>query len=134
MGDLYSELLVKKDKTAKDSLLKYGLIVLTVLAVFAGLIITPLALIIAVALGIACYFVIPKTDVEYEYLFINGDTPFLCHLQAGTFTVNETCILSPAAHSCPSSRQSCCPKPVACPRRPLPVRRPRIPVPPAVCS
>ena len=70
MGDLYSELLVKKDKTAKDSLLKYGLIVLTVLAVFAGLIITPLALIIAVALGIACYFVIPKTDVEYEYLFI----------------------------------------------------------------
>ena len=35
MGDLYSELLVKKDKTAKDSLLKYGLIVLTVLAVFA---------------------------------------------------------------------------------------------------
>ena len=58
MGDLYSELLVKKDKTAKDSLLKYGLIVLTVLAVFAGLIITPLALIIAVALGIACYFVI----------------------------------------------------------------------------
>jgi len=73
MGDLYSELLVKKDKTAKDSLLKYGLIVLTVLAVFAGLIITPLALIIAVALGIACYLVIPKTDVEYEYLFINGD-------------------------------------------------------------
>ena len=73
MGDLYSELLVKKDKTAKDSLLKYGLIVLTVLAVFAGLIITPLALIVAVALGIACYFVIPKTDVEYEYLFINGD-------------------------------------------------------------
>lgn len=73
MSDLYSELLVKKDKTAKDSLLKYGLIVLTVLAVFAGLIITPLALIIAVALGIACYFVIPKTDVEYEYLFINGD-------------------------------------------------------------
>ena len=73
MGDLYSELLVKKDKTAKDSLLNYCLIVLTVLAVFAGLIITPLALIIAVALGIACYFVIPKTDVEYEYLFINGD-------------------------------------------------------------
>ena len=73
MGDLYSELLVKKDKTAKDSLLKYGLIVLTVLAVFAGLIITPLALIIAVALGIACYFVIPKTDVEYEYLFVNGE-------------------------------------------------------------
>ena len=73
MGDLYSELLVKKDKTAKDSLIKYGLIVLTVLAVAAGLFITPLALIVAVVCGIACYFVIPKTDVEFEYLFINGD-------------------------------------------------------------
>ena len=73
MGDLYSGLLVKKDKTAKDSLVKYGLIVLTALAVFAALFITPLLLIAAIILGIACYFVIPKTDVEYEYLFINGD-------------------------------------------------------------
>ena len=37
MGDLYSELLVKRERTAKDSLVKYGLIVLTALAVFAGL-------------------------------------------------------------------------------------------------
>lgn len=73
MSDLYSELLVKKEQTAKDMLVKYGLIVLTALAVFAGLFIHPLALIAAVALGIACYFIIPKTDVEYEYLFINGD-------------------------------------------------------------
>ena len=27
----------------------------------------------AIALGIACYFVIPKTDLEYEYLFVNGE-------------------------------------------------------------
>lgn len=73
MGDLYSELLVKRDKDAKDSLTKYGLIVLTALAAFAGLFINPIILIVAIALGIACYFVIPKTDVEYEYLFINGD-------------------------------------------------------------
>ena len=73
MGDLYSELLVKRERTAKDSLVKYGLIVLTALAVFAGLFITPLLFIAAIILGIACYFVIPKTDVEYEYLFINGD-------------------------------------------------------------
>ena len=47
MGDLYSELLVKRERTAKDSLVKYGLIVLTALAVFAGLFITPLLLIAA---------------------------------------------------------------------------------------
>lgn len=37
MSDLYSELLVKKEPTAKDSIVKYGMIVLTVLAVGAGL-------------------------------------------------------------------------------------------------
>ena len=73
MSDLYSELLVKRERTIKDSIIKYGLIVLTVIAVIASLISTPLIWIAAIALGIACYFVIPKTDVEYEYLFINGD-------------------------------------------------------------
>lgn len=72
MSDLYTELLVKKRKTAKDSLIKYGLIVLTVLLFLAGLLTTPLILILAVAAGIAAYFIIPKTDLEYEYLFVNG--------------------------------------------------------------
>ena len=33
MSNLYSELLVKRERTIKDSITKYGLIVLTVLAV-----------------------------------------------------------------------------------------------------
>ena len=73
MSDLYSELLVKRERTIKDSIVKYGLIVLTVITVIASLISTPLIWIAAIALGIACYFVIPKTDVEYEYLFVNGE-------------------------------------------------------------
>ena len=73
MSDLYSELLVKRERTIKDSIVKYGLIVLTVIAVIASLISTPLIWIAAIALGIACYFVIQKTDVEYEYLFVNGE-------------------------------------------------------------
>ena len=73
MSDLYSELLVKRERTIKDSIIKYGLIVLTVIAVIASLISTPLIWIAAIALGIACYFVIPKKDVEYEYLFVNGE-------------------------------------------------------------
>ena len=73
MSDLYSELLVKRERTIKDRIIKYGLIVLTVIAVIASLISTPLIWIAAIALGIACYFVIPKTDVEYEYLFVNGE-------------------------------------------------------------
>ena len=73
MSDLYSELLVKKESTAKDGIMKYGLIVLTALAVLAGIFVNPLILLAAVVLGIACYFVIPKTDLEYEYLFVNGE-------------------------------------------------------------
>ena len=73
MSDLYSELLVKKEPTAKDSIVKYGMIVLTVLAVGAGLFISRILLLVAVALGVASYFVIPRTDLEYEYLFVNGE-------------------------------------------------------------
>ncbi len=43
MSDLYSEFLVKKEPTAKDAIVKYGLIVLTVLAAGAGLFISPIA-------------------------------------------------------------------------------------------
>ena len=43
------------------------------LFVLAGLLIHPLVLIGAVGLGVADYFIIPKTSLEYEYLFINGE-------------------------------------------------------------
>ena len=38
-----------------------------------GLFLLPIFLIGAVALGIAAYFIIPGTDLEYEYLFVNGE-------------------------------------------------------------
>ena len=44
---MYSELLVKKDRTAKDVAIKYGLITLTVLFAVAGLFIMPLLLVAA---------------------------------------------------------------------------------------
>ena len=73
MSDLYTELLVKKEKTPKDNLIKYGLIALTAICVFAALFIHFLFLIGVVLLAVADYFIIPKTDLEYEYLFVNGE-------------------------------------------------------------
>ena len=73
MSELYSEFLVKKESTFKDAMIKYGLIALTVVAVAAGLFVSPLIFLVAIGLGIACYFIIPKTDLEYEYLFVNGE-------------------------------------------------------------
>ena len=58
MSDLYSELLVKKERTMKDKLMKGGMI----------------ALVVIFGLGIVAYFVvIPGTDLEFEYLFVNGE-------------------------------------------------------------
>ena len=73
MSDLYSEFLVKKEPTPKDALVKYGMIALTVLLALAGLFMMPLLLIAAVAVGIASYFIVPRTDLEFEYLFVNGE-------------------------------------------------------------
>ena len=73
MSDLYTELLVKKEKTPKDNLIKAGLIGLIVISLAAGLFINSLLLIIAAGLAVAAYFIIPRTDLEYEYLFVNGD-------------------------------------------------------------
>ena len=73
MSDLYTELLVKKEKTAKDSLIRIGLMTLVVLLAFVGLFIYPLFLLGAVAAGVAAYFIIPRTELEFEYLFVNGE-------------------------------------------------------------
>ena len=73
MSDLYSECLVKKESTPRDAAVKYGMIALIVLCAAAGLFLFPVFLIGAVALGVAAYFIIPGTDLEYEYLFVNGE-------------------------------------------------------------
>ena len=73
MSDLYTELLVKKEKTAKDTLIKTGLITLTVLFAVAGLIIHPYLWAGLIVFAILDYFIIPKTSLEYEYLFVNGE-------------------------------------------------------------
>ena len=72
MSDLYSEVLVKKEQTWKDKLVKGGLIALVVIFAVAGIII-PILFFVAIALGIAAYFIIPGTDLEFEYLFVNGE-------------------------------------------------------------
>ena len=66
MNDTYSELLIKKEATAKDKMIKVLLIALIALMAVAGLLITPLAFIVAIALGIAAYFVFPNLDLEFE--------------------------------------------------------------------
>lgn len=75
MSDLYTEIIVKRKKTAKDTILKALLIAATVLAVLAALFTTLglIAFVVVIVLGIADFFLIPTFDVEYEYLYVNGE-------------------------------------------------------------
>ena len=72
MTDLYSELLIKKEQTGKDKAIKILMIAAIAITAAAGLLI-PIAWILTLALGIAAYFILPKLDLEYEYVFVNGD-------------------------------------------------------------
>ena len=71
MSDLYREHLVKKERTAMDTLVRVLLIGLTVVLALAGLLIHPYILAPALAMGIAAYVLLPGTDLEYEYLLVN---------------------------------------------------------------
>ncbi|SDG94611.1 DUF6106 family protein [Marvinbryantia formatexigens] len=75
MSDLYTEIIVKRKKTAKDTILKALLIAVTVLAVLAALFTTLgiFAFIAAVVLVIVDFIFIPTFDVEFEYLYVNGE-------------------------------------------------------------
>ena len=68
MSDLYTEVLVKKQQTGKDKVIKGVLIFFTVLFAAAGIMMNPLILLLALVLGIVDYIFIPKLSVEFEYL------------------------------------------------------------------
>lgn len=73
MNDTYCEVLVKKEHRSSDTVIKVGMYVLTALLIIAGLLFNIFLWIPAIGMLIACYFIVPKTDMEYEYLFVNGD-------------------------------------------------------------
>ena len=74
MSDLYQEILIKKETTAGKKLLKLGIIAALALLVLVSMLLSPFILVIAVILGfVAWMFLIPRLDVEYEYLYVNGE-------------------------------------------------------------
>ena len=75
MNDGYEEILVKRRKTSRDTLLK-GLIigVIAVLLAAGVFLFQPLLLAAGMILGfLAYYLVLPNFDLEYEYLYVGGD-------------------------------------------------------------
>ena len=72
MSDFYTEQLVKKQSGAKEMAIRAGLIVLTVIAVFIVLMF-PLGIILPILAVVLDVFMFRRPNVEYEYLFVNGE-------------------------------------------------------------
>lgn len=72
MSDFYTEQLVKRKAPASTVMIKALMILATVLSV-AVIFIIPFAIIAPVVMVCADVFVFRSMDVEYEYLFVNGN-------------------------------------------------------------
>jgi len=72
MTELLIEQLVKKKPTVKDKLIKVGLIALTAVS-FIPAVLFPYVIWLTMILVILDYILIKKLDVEYEYIYFNGD-------------------------------------------------------------
>jgi hypothetical protein len=114
MGDSYREILIKKETTSADRLKKTGLIVLIAALLAGGILITPILLLAGVAAAVAAgIWLFPRLDVEYEYLYVNGelDVDVIYSRQkrkkAGSYDMRELEILAPAqSHALDSYMQS----------------------------
>lgn len=74
MSDLYSELIVKRKTPPTEQAAKILMIAATAAAgIFYLLTLEGILLIGLVALAAADYFVLPRFNLEYEYLYVNGE-------------------------------------------------------------
>lgn len=74
MNESYKELLVKKGKGAKETLIRIACVIPTVLIGLLTLLTGNIILFIVVtALGVLDYFVFQWTDIEFEYLYLDKE-------------------------------------------------------------
>lgn len=103
MNDFYTEQLIKKRSDGKDMAIKAGLLAATALALLIGFFM-PLLILLPVLVIAADVLVFRRLDVEYEYIYINGDLDIdkvmhkakRKHMFSGT--VNDMEILAPEGH------------------------------------
>lgn len=72
MSDYYTEQLVEKKSSAADWMIKIGMILLTVLSVVV-VFFFPFGIILPVLAIILDVFLFRRMNVEYEYLYVNGE-------------------------------------------------------------
>ena len=73
MSESYVEILVKREKSILNSLLRGIGIALTVIALLLGLAGNLIILAVGIAFAAGTYFVWLNTDIEYEYLYLDKE-------------------------------------------------------------
>ena len=102
MSESYVEILVKKEKTMVDSLLRGVAIALTVITLLLGLTGNLIILAAGIALAVGTYLIWLNTDVEYEYLYLDKEITVdkimarTKRKRAATFELERMEILAPA--------------------------------------
>ena len=72
MNDFYTEQLIKKQTSMKDLVTKAVLAAFAIVSVLT-VFIFPVGLLIPIVVIALVWFLMTRLDVEYEYLYINGD-------------------------------------------------------------
>ena len=76
MNEMYTEAGVKKQKSAKDALLKAAIFVADAALLFAGLLGLSVLLFLGIAAVVATVYFLPYLNVDYEYIFCDGQFDF----------------------------------------------------------
>ncbi len=73
MSDFYREVLISKERTGKDNLVKFALIGVSGVLVAATIVLSPVLFLPAVIVCGISWFLLKRQNVEYEYSYVNGD-------------------------------------------------------------
>ena len=76
MNDMYTEAGVKRQKSAKDALIKAAIFVADAVLLFAGLLGASVLLFLGIAAIVATVYFLPYLSVDYEYIFCDGQFDF----------------------------------------------------------
>ena len=76
MNDMYAEAGVKKQKSAKDTLIKAGIIIADIILLLLGASGFPFILFLGIAAVVASIWFMPYLNVDYEYVFCDGQFDF----------------------------------------------------------
>lgn len=73
-NDVFKEHLVGRKSNSKDLIKKIGVVLAAIVLVIIGASLVPsLAIFLALALGWIAYFLLRRFNVEFEYIFTNGE-------------------------------------------------------------